>query len=53
MSEGTVKKSIGNYDLDKKLGEGNFAQVRLGTHSLTGEKVCVCTRFLPVLTVLG
>lgn len=33
------KKSIGYYELDKNIGEGNFAKVRLGTHTLTGEKV--------------
>ena len=31
--------SIGYYDMDKTLGEGNFAKVRLATHSLTGQKV--------------
>ena len=29
---------IGYYDMDKVLGEGNFAKVRLATHSLTGQK---------------
>lgn len=37
--EQPAKKSIGYYDLDKNIGEGNFAKVRLGTHTLTGEKV--------------
>lgn len=31
--------SIGFYDLDKNLGEGNFAKVKLATHTLTKEKV--------------
>ncbi|KAJ3193837.1 MAP microtubule affinity-regulating kinase 1 [Irineochytrium annulatum] len=33
--------SIGYYDLDKAIGEGNFAKVKLATHCLTGEKVAV------------
>ncbi|KAJ3104865.1 SIK kinase 3, partial [Phlyctochytrium bullatum] len=33
--------SIGYYDLEKAVGEGNFAKVRLATHCLTGEKVAV------------
>jgi MAP/microtubule affinity-regulating kinase len=39
MAEELPKKTIGYYDLDKNIGEGNFAKVRLGTHTLTGEKV--------------
>ncbi|KAJ3204716.1 MAP/microtubule affinity-regulating kinase 3 [Entophlyctis luteolus] len=31
--------SIGYYDLEKAVGEGNFAKVKLATHSLTGQKV--------------
>ncbi|KAJ3160603.1 Serine/threonine-protein kinase par-1 [Geranomyces michiganensis] len=33
--------TIGYYDLEKNVGEGNFAKVRLATHTLTGEKVAV------------
>ncbi|KND00191.1 CAMK/CAMKL protein kinase [Spizellomyces punctatus DAOM BR117] len=33
--------TIGYYDLEKAVGEGNFAKVRLATHTLTGEKVAV------------
>ncbi|KAJ3075093.1 Map microtubule affinity-regulating kinase [Rhizoclosmatium hyalinum] len=33
--------SIGYYDLEKAVGEGNFAKVKLATHCLTGEKVAV------------
>ncbi|KAI9193352.1 serine/threonine-protein kinase MARK1-like protein [Polychytrium aggregatum] len=33
--------SIGYYDLEKSVGEGNFAKVKLATHTLTGEKVAV------------
>lgn len=34
-------KSIGNYIISKTLGEGTFGKVKLGTHTLTGEKVAV------------
>ncbi|KAJ3107629.1 MAP/microtubule affinity-regulating kinase 3 [Phlyctochytrium planicorne] len=33
--------SIGYYDLDKAIGEGNFAKVKLATHCLTGERVAI------------
>ncbi|ORZ37124.1 kinase-like domain-containing protein [Catenaria anguillulae PL171] len=39
--QGQKPSSIGYYDLDKSIGEGNFAKVKLGTHVLTGEKVAV------------
>ena len=32
---------IGNYVLDKTLGEGAFAKVKLATHHLTGERVAI------------
>ncbi|TPX34872.1 hypothetical protein SmJEL517_g02653 [Synchytrium microbalum] len=34
-------QSIGHYNLERTVGEGNFAKVRLATHMLTGEKVAV------------
>eukprot|EP00002_Diphylleia_rotans_P025146 TRINITY_DN4978_c0_g2_i2.p1 TRINITY_DN4978_c0_g2~~TRINITY_DN4978_c0_g2_i2.p1 ORF type:complete len:660 (-),score=155.26 TRINITY_DN4978_c0_g2_i2:275-2254(-) len=34
-------KYVGNYQLEKTLGEGTFGKVKLGTHLLTGEKVAV------------
>ncbi|KAI9189429.1 hypothetical protein H9P43_000862 [Blastocladiella emersonii ATCC 22665] len=39
--QGQKPSSIGYYDLEKSIGEGNFAKVKLGTHALTGEKVAV------------
>jgi hypothetical protein len=42
--------SIGYYDMEKSVGEGNFAKVKLATHCLTGEKVR-CSRVN--LTSLG
>ena len=32
---------IGNYVLGKTIGEGTFGKVKLGRHSLTGEKVAI------------
>eukprot|EP00002_Diphylleia_rotans_P025149 TRINITY_DN4978_c0_g3_i1.p1 TRINITY_DN4978_c0_g3~~TRINITY_DN4978_c0_g3_i1.p1 ORF type:complete len:623 (-),score=138.79 TRINITY_DN4978_c0_g3_i1:916-2784(-) len=34
-------KYVGNYQLEKTLGEGTFGKVKLGTHLLTSEKVAV------------
>jgi serine/threonine protein kinase len=30
---------IGNYSLQKAIGEGTFGKVHLGIHLITGEKV--------------
>lgn len=38
---GQKPQSIGYYDLEKSVGEGNFAKVKLATHTLTGQKVAV------------
>ena len=38
--------TIGYYEVDKSVGEGNFAKVKLATHTLTGEKVRVRTNFI-------
>ena len=35
-------KRVGNYLLGKTLGEGSFAKVREGLHTVTGEKVRNC-----------
>ena len=32
---------VGYYDLEKTVGEGNFAKVKLATHTLTKAKVAV------------
>ena len=34
-------QSIGNYTLGRDLGKGTFGQVKVGTHTLTGEKVAI------------
>eukprot|EP01137_Pigoraptor_chileana_P016733 Opistho-2@6102 len=34
-------KRIGYYEFEKAIGEGNFAKVKLATHTLTGEKVAI------------
>ena len=36
-------KRVGNYLLGRTLGEGSFAKVKEGLHSLTGEKVSPST----------
>jgi len=33
------KKMVGQFILGKSLGQGTFGKVKLGTHSITGEKV--------------
>ena len=35
------RKIIGHYFLEKSIGEGTFGKVKLGTHTLTGEKVAI------------
>ena len=32
---------IGYYDIEKTIGEGNFAKVKLATHALTNAKVAI------------
>mgnify|MGYP003684654969 CR=1 FL=1 len=34
-------RQVGNYVLSKTLGEGTFGKVKLGVHTLTGEKVAI------------
>lgn len=33
---------LGDYTLSKTLGAGSMGKVKLATHNITGEKVCVC-----------
>ena len=33
------RRIVGNYMIGKCIGEGTFGQVKLGQHTLTGEKV--------------
>ena len=35
------KRIIGNYHVGKSIGEGTFGKVKMGTHTLTGEKVAI------------
>ena len=35
------RRMIGNYLIEKSIGEGTFGKVKLGTHTLTGEKVAI------------
>ena len=32
---------IGNYKIEKTIGQGTFGKVKLAVHQLTGEKVAV------------
>ncbi|CAH2101633.1 unnamed protein product [Euphydryas editha] len=36
---------VGNYELEKTIGTGNFAVVKLATHSITKSKVGICFSF--------
>lgn len=36
-----ARKTIGNYSIEKSIGEGTFGKVKLGTHHITGEKVAI------------
>ena len=35
------RRIIGNYHVGKSIGEGTFGKVKMGTHTLTGEKVAI------------
>jgi len=35
------RRIIGNYFIEKSIGEGTFGKVKLGTHTLTGQKVAI------------
>lgn len=37
----TVKRIIGNYRIEKTLGEGTFGKVKLGVHIPTEEQVAI------------
>ncbi len=37
----TKEKKIGYYLIGKTIGEGTFGKVKLGTHTLTGERVAI------------
>ncbi|XP_028329217.1 serine/threonine-protein kinase NIM1-like [Gouania willdenowi] len=41
MTELTLGRRVGLYELRGQIGKGNFAQVRLGIHDLTKERVAV------------
>jgi hypothetical protein len=37
-SKGVIN-TIGHYEMNKNIGEGNFAKVRLARHTITGQQV--------------
>ena len=39
--EDNKQKKIGFYLLGETIGEGTFGKVKLGTHTLTGERVAI------------
>lgn len=39
MEEGITY--VGNYKIGKDLGKGTFGKVKVGTHSMSGEKVAI------------
>jgi hypothetical protein len=39
-------QTIGHYDLEKNIGEGNFAKVRLAKHTITGQQVSIRLVFI-------
>ncbi|CAG8666938.1 1566_t:CDS:10 [Funneliformis caledonium] len=41
LSTTTNIQSVGNYVLEKTLGEGSYGKVKLATHKLTGRKVAI------------
>lgn len=38
-ADGTT--TVGHYKLGRDLGKGTFGKVKVGTHTLTGEKVAI------------
>lgn len=41
QAEANKEKKIGYYLIGKTIGEGTFGKVKLGTHTLTGERVAI------------
>ncbi len=39
---------IGHYEMDKNIGEGNFAKVKLAKHTITGQQVFFIQTRLPL-----
>lgn len=39
-SEQTTLRRIGYYEIERTIGKGNFAVVKLATHLITKTKVC-------------
>lgn len=37
----TQSRQIGHYVIGKTIGEGTFGKVKMGTHTLTQEKVAI------------
>lgn len=45
-------KTIGNYTLQQSLGKGSMGKVKLGVHSVTGEKVLFKSSYADLTCVI-
>jgi serine/threonine protein kinase KIN1/2 len=53
-SRSRTNRILGDYTLSKTLGAGSMGKVKLATHNVTGEKVCLFTfHFNHTLTILS
>lgn len=41
MSQSKIKRRVGKYELERTIGEGSFAKVKLARNSETGEHVAL------------
>mmetsp|Transcript_31605 Transcript_31605/g.39339 ORF Transcript_31605/g.39339 Transcript_31605/m.39339 type:complete len:157 (+) Transcript_31605:475-945(+) len=41
IAEDAKNRTIGHYVVGRSLGSGTFGKVRIGTHTITGEKVAI------------
>ena len=48
--KGKKNPRIGQYFIEKTIGKGNFAVVKLATHVITNTKVCSFTTFFNIVT---
>ena len=44
-----IPNVIGNYAIGEKIGEGNYAEVKLATHCLLKQKVCLVFKKVVIL----
>ena len=51
--KGKKKQRIGQYFIEKTIGKGNFAVVKLATHVITNTKVCFICLLLSLLLFIS